>query len=729
MSSNLLELVMIVKNSGEILRKCLKKNKRYIDYWTIVDTGSTDNTPQIIEEELKDIPGKLHFSEFTNFSESRNKAFDLASNTCKYMIVLDDSYEIGEGDKLREYLLNAKADVIYLKIGYMKFNFLKDLYYSNRITKTTSKIRYMYRVHEGLFIPKKKKLEFMDEKNFYIIDHTITEHEYRTVSRYKRDVEWLLLDKEQYPKDPRPTYYLCRTLFNQAKYDESKIYLKELLVMTNMKEYTFYANYMLILLEYKDTSNKAIYQKKLLNLQKLHTDRGEPSYKLAVSFYEENNLDKLEKIMNNLIQFPIPQIGLTSLEYEIYQYNIPYLYIEVKMKLGKIDEAVSVLKDLLEKNPNDQKLLNIKYSICDNLNISSKKLAPKTLVIHTGTMLFTWNPSPNSDKVISGSEYMAMYLANEFRDLGYRVFVFGSFEDTDNKKDYQNTIDGIQYIDNSYFSDFCLTYVIDYLIVSRYLENLVYYDNVKNVYLWLHDIMPIGDFRFIQIHKEKFKGIICISEWQKRYIMKHAEIPLDSIYVSRNAIHPKRFLSNTNTITRVPFRFIYTSDPNRGLDNFLSMIPLLKTRYPQSTFYIFGKLEQINDESMKFIKSMTDYVFLSQRVSQDQLVIELQKSDVWLYPTCFTETYCISVVEAMASGCLIATNNEAALSEIVHDRGVMVDKNNCTVEEMNQKLFIELCKVLDDPKLKEEITERGYDWALKQDFHRLALDWKNKLFF
>jgi len=130
---------------------------------------------------------------------------------------------------------------------------------------------------------------------------------------------------------------------------------------------------------------------------------------------------------------------------------------------------------------------------------------------------------------------------------------------------------------------------------------------------------------------------------------------------------------------------------------------------------------------MKVIQSMSDYVFLSPRISQSQLVIELQKSDVWLYPTCFTETYCISVVEAMASGCLIATNNEAALSEIVHDRGVMIDKNNCTMEEMVQKLFTELCKVLDDPKLKEEITERGYDWALKQDFYSLALDWKKNL--
>jgi len=725
MASNLLELVMIVKNSGEIIRKCLQKNKRYIDYWTILDTGSTDNTPSIIEEELKGIPGKLHFSEFTNFSESRNKAFELASQTCKYMIVLDDSYELGEGDKLREYLKTTNADVIYLKIGYMKYNFLKDLYYSNRITKTTSKIRYKYRVHEALLVPKKKKSIWVDEKNFYIIDHTSKAHENRTISRYKRDVEWLLLDKEQYPKDPRPVYYLCRTLYNQGKYDESKKYMKELLQMTNVNEYTFYAEYMLILCEYKDTNDKAIYQRKLLDLQSRHTDRAEPSYKLAVSFYEENLLEKLNKIMNSLIKFPIPQIGITSLEYDIYQYNIPYLYIEVKMKLSKINEAVPVLKELLEKNPFDQKLLNIKYSICDNLNISSKKLAPKTLVIHTGNTPFFWNPSPNSDKTISGSEYMALYLATEFRDLGYRVFIFGNFEDIENNIDYQTTINGIQYLDSTYFSDFCLSYVVDYLIISRYLDNLVYYDNVKNVYLWLHDIVPIGDFRFIQVHKEKFKGVICITEWQKQYVMKHAAIPQESIYVSRNAIHPKRFLNNNTE--RIPFRFIYTSDPSRGLDNFLSMIPLLKSRYPQSTFYIFGKLDQISDESMKFIKKMPEYVFLSKRISQDQLVIELQKSDVWLYPTCFTETYCISAVEAMASGCLVATNNEAALCEIVHDRGVMVDKNDCTTEEMIQKLFTELCKVLDDLKLKEEITERGYEWALKQDFYRLALDWKKNL--
>ena len=63
----LLELVMIVKNSGELLRDCLRLNKKFIDHWTILDTGSSDNTKNIIKEELADIPGNLYEEDFVTF--------------------------------------------------------------------------------------------------------------------------------------------------------------------------------------------------------------------------------------------------------------------------------------------------------------------------------------------------------------------------------------------------------------------------------------------------------------------------------------------------------------------------------------------------------------------------------------------------------------------------------------------------------------------------------------
>ena len=726
-SQKLLELVMIVKNSGEILRECLQKNRLFIDHWTIVDTGSTDNTPSIIREELGGIPGTLHFAEFTNFAETRNKAFELANKTCKYMIVLDDSYEIGNGKEMREYLQKSNADVIYSKIAFKRDTILTDLYYSHRITKSSAGLRYKFRVHEILDIPDKirrKRSDIVDEKMFYIIDHTNREHGSRTQARNKRDIEHLLLDVVDYPKEPRLLYYLIITSFNLAQTDEAVKYLTKLLGMTNIKEYTYYAEYHLILQNYIKTDDRATYQKKLMNLQQRYLDRAEPSYKLAVSFYEEGQLDKINAIMDRLIQVPLPQLSYTILEHDVYEYQIPYLYCEVKFKLGLVEKGVPVLKNLLAQHPSDQKLLNMKYAICDNLDKGHTRLAPKTLVIHTGEIYFVWNPALPTK--ISGSEYMAMNMAKEFRDMGYRVFVFGQFLDDVKKIDYQTTIDGIQYIDNTYFSDFCLTYIVDQLIVSRFINNLVYYDNVKSVYLWLHDILPVGgDYRYIQIHKDKFKGVICISEWQKRYVMKHTKIDKEAIYVSRNAIYPKRF-NGPVQVERTPFRFVFTSDPNRGFDNFVEMIPWIKARYPQSTFYLFGRLEQISDEVMARVRAMSDYVFVSPRVTQEQVVAELQKSDVWLYPTCFDETYCISAVEAMAAGCLVASINEAALCEIVGDRGVMVDYT--TREETNRALFEALCKVLDDPKKKEEITERGHEWAMKQDYYTLALDWKKKLF-
>jgi glycosyltransferase involved in cell wall biosynthesis len=738
-TDGLLELVMIVKNSGEILGECLSQNKKYIDYWTILDTGSTDNTPDIIRKAMMGVPGELHFSEFTTFAETRNKAFDLAQKKCKYMIVLDDSYEIFNGEKLRAHLEKSNADIIYPKIGIKKEDAFLESYYSNRITKTSSGVRYKYRVHEVVHELPKHKKEYINitkaEDTFYIIDHKDDDHIKRTQARLRNDIQNLLLDQIDYPGDPRIVYYLAHTHLLIVDKNEAIRYNKMLLKMTYDDEYVFYAENCLLALELdNEEMTTEVYRKKLQKMQNRHMNRAEPSYKLAVSFYEEGDLEKMEQIMNNLIKCPTPDIQKTTFDYDIYDYSIPYLYCEVKCKLGKFQDAVPILQRLLSIYPYDQKLLNMKYAICDNLTISSTRLASKTMVIHTGKLHFDWDPDiSRPGQKISGSEYMAIYMAKEFRDLGYRVFVFGSFENIFKKIDNQKTLEGIQYIDCSFFSNFCLTYIVDILIVSRQLDNLAYYENIKSVYLWLHDILPLGDYRFIQMHRDKFKGMICVSEWQKRYIMKHTKLDEHFFHVSRNAIHPKRFLQQSiEPIQRTPFRFIFTSDPNRGFSNFVEMIPWIKERYPTSTFYLFGKSEQITEKDQKSIQTLHEtyspFIFLRPRVPQDELVKELQKSDIWLYPTCFEETYCISSVEAMASGCLVVTFSYAALCEVVGDRGVMVDLNSENRNISNRLLFEEMCKVLDDPQKKREITERGYDWALQQDFHSLALDWK-KIFF
>ncbi len=45
-------LSMIVKNETHIIKECLDSIHKYVDYWVIVDTGSTDGT-----QELKNLKG------------------------------------------------------------------------------------------------------------------------------------------------------------------------------------------------------------------------------------------------------------------------------------------------------------------------------------------------------------------------------------------------------------------------------------------------------------------------------------------------------------------------------------------------------------------------------------------------------------------------------------------------------------------------------------------------
>ena len=64
---------------------------KIIDYWVIVDTGSTDNTKELIKEYFaeKNIPGELHEKEFVNFGINRTHALKLAKNKADYLFFMD----------------------------------------------------------------------------------------------------------------------------------------------------------------------------------------------------------------------------------------------------------------------------------------------------------------------------------------------------------------------------------------------------------------------------------------------------------------------------------------------------------------------------------------------------------------------------------------------------------------------------------------------------------------
>ena len=145
------------------------------------------------------------------------------------------------------------------------------------------------------------------------------------------------------------------------------------------------------------------------------------------------------------------------------------------------------------------------------------------------------------------------------------------------------------------------------------------------------------------------------------------------------------------------------------------MFSKIHDKYPTSELHAFL------EDDHGFIK-VPDYVKINKRVSQGQLAIEMMKSDIWLYPTDFDETYCITALEAQAAKCLCICTNRAALNTIVGPRGIIVD-GDPSKESVQEKLLEELFKVLEDPERKNRLVEAGYEWAQKQDFNFIVKEW------
>jgi glycosyltransferase involved in cell wall biosynthesis len=95
-------LATVCKNEEECIERLLESVHQFIDYWVIVDTGSTDRTCEIIEEYFrkKGIPGELHHDEWVSMGHNKTKMLEYAKDKTDYLIHVDaDDYMVGQVDR------------------------------------------------------------------------------------------------------------------------------------------------------------------------------------------------------------------------------------------------------------------------------------------------------------------------------------------------------------------------------------------------------------------------------------------------------------------------------------------------------------------------------------------------------------------------------------------------------------------------------------------------------
>lgn len=229
---NNVSVCMITKNESEKLEKCLSSIKKYGFEIVVVDTGSTDNTDEIIRQ-YADVHGKFEWCD--NFAAARNYSIGLASNDL--VLVLDSDEWVEHCDLVFIRIMNNNLNG---NIG--RLERVNDILSDEGIVKGKERIsrifdrrffEYRGRIHEQV-VPRKIRDEEDDSSEYNLIDVPITigHSGYAgTVSENKekaqRNIRLLQLDLEEFGKDPYVLYQLGKSYYLQKDYDAAAIHFEE----------------------------------------------------------------------------------------------------------------------------------------------------------------------------------------------------------------------------------------------------------------------------------------------------------------------------------------------------------------------------------------------------------------------------------------------------------------------------------------------------------------------
>ena len=275
-------LCMMVKNEAHVISNALRSVKPFIDHWVIVDTGSTDNTKDIIANELAGIQGELLDIPFKNYGYNRTEVFKAAYDKADYMLVLDADDIFHMNKPLPQLTSDCYEVDLSLGVGGLC------VYRQLRLFSTRLKWEYRGAVHEVPFAPGQWKAKYINNILIESFGTGATSHD---PEKYLNHARMIKEDIDTNPDCdiPRSTFYLAQSLFCAGKNKEAIPYYRSRTQMvggTNPNE-IYYSYYQLGNIAY---SLKAV-DHAIANFLYAHNAdprRAEPLYKLCLIYRNEN---------------------------------------------------------------------------------------------------------------------------------------------------------------------------------------------------------------------------------------------------------------------------------------------------------------------------------------------------------------------------------------------------------------------------------------------------------
>jgi glycosyltransferase involved in cell wall biosynthesis len=387
----MISVCLIVKNEADKIEKCLNSIKEFADELIIVDTGSTDNTINIIK---KYTPFVYEFKWCDDFAKARNFAISKATKKYIFQLDADEIFNNEISQNLRQLLIQKNPVLVNTTIK--EFTSKESFYIAKannpRIFLNRNDIQYYRPYHEMVTkdcnkIAKNENLEII---NFNDIVTTHYGYDYTTIEqKHSRGINIMSKWIENNPNDDYILSKLAHCYLEIANIDKAyELSKKAYGINNNKKDNIFiYSNILLTL----DKNQNVI---KVLNNIKNNNIKDEFFYNLIGSaYFNSKNYSKAKKFFLKAINInpnysnSFSNLGLIYMLNNEYEKAIKNFTIATNLNnqdfnsfknlawmyahINKIDNMIVNLQKSLNINPKQNDILSF---IKDNNLIDKFKI-------------------------------------------------------------------------------------------------------------------------------------------------------------------------------------------------------------------------------------------------------------------------------------------------------------------------------------------------------------------